>query len=67
MMDRLAIQACEEATHAGYPLDVGAALIVELDGPAAECEQMMPEVEAICRHARLERHPHRGVGRPSAS
>ena len=49
MMDRLAIQACEEATHAGYPLDVGAALIVELDGPAAECEQMMPEVEAICR------------------
>jgi glycolate oxidase len=49
MMDRLAIQACEEATHAGYPLDVGAALIVELDGPSAESEQMMPEVEAICR------------------
>ena len=49
MMDRLAIQACEEATHAGYPLDVGAALIVELDGPAAECERMMPEIESICR------------------
>jgi glycolate oxidase len=49
MMDRLAIQACEEATHAGYPLDVGAALIVELDGPAAECDRMLPEVESICR------------------
>jgi glycolate oxidase len=49
MMDRLAIQACEEATHAGYPLDVGAALIVELDGPASECELMMPEIESICR------------------
>jgi glycolate oxidase len=51
MMDRLAIRACEEATHAGYPLDVGAALIVELDGPAAECELMLPEVEAICRRS----------------
>jgi glycolate dehydrogenase FAD-linked subunit len=49
MMDRLAIRACEEATHAGYPLDVGAALIVELDGPASECERMMPEIESICR------------------
>src|SRR5437588_4102234 len=33
MMDNLAIRACEEATGAGYPLDAGAALIVELDGP----------------------------------
>jgi glycolate oxidase len=42
MMDRLAIQACEEATHAGYPLDVGAALIVELDGPASESRRRRP-------------------------
>ena len=49
MMDRLAIRACEEATGAGYPLDVGAALIVQLDGPSPECERMLPEVEAICR------------------
>jgi glycolate oxidase len=51
MMDRLAIRACEEATGAGYPLDVGAALIVELDGPSSECERMLPEVEAICRRS----------------
>jgi glycolate dehydrogenase FAD-linked subunit len=48
MMDHLAIQACEAATHAGYPLDVGAALIVELDGPAEECESLMGEVVARC-------------------
>ena len=33
MMDRLAIHAVEEFVHAGYPLDVEAILIVELDGP----------------------------------
>jgi glycolate oxidase len=48
MMDRLSIRACEEATHAGYPLDAGAALIVELDGPAAECERLMDEVVGRC-------------------
>ena len=48
MMDHLAIQACEEATHAGYPLDAGAALIVELDGPEVECERLMGEVVGIC-------------------
>ena len=48
MMDRLSIQACEGATHAGYPLDAGAALIVELDGSAPECEARFDEVIAIC-------------------
>src|SRR5919198_1456587 len=48
MMDNLAIRACEEATHAGYPLDAGAALIVELDGPARECDGLIGEVTALC-------------------
>ena len=47
IMDQLSIRATEEATHAGYPLDVGAALIVELDGPKAECEARFEEVVAI--------------------
>ena len=38
MMDRLAIQAAEAFCHAGYPLDVEALLIIELDGPATEVE-----------------------------
>jgi glycolate oxidase len=49
MMDHLAIQACEAATHAGYPLDAGAALIVELDGPEPECERLLAEVLDLCR------------------
>ncbi|MDQ4081820.1 MAG: FAD-binding protein [Actinomycetota bacterium] len=47
IMDELSIRATEEATHAGYPLDVGAALIVELDGPKAECEARFEDVVAI--------------------
>ena len=35
MMDRPAIHAAEAFVHAGYPLDVEALLIVELDGQAA--------------------------------
>ena len=38
MMDKLSIEAAEGATHAGYPPDAGAALVVELDGSEAECE-----------------------------
>src|SRR5499433_2828545 len=36
MMDRPAIQAAEQFVHAGYPLDVEALLIIEVDGPRAE-------------------------------
>jgi glycolate oxidase len=35
MMDKPAIHAAEDFVHAGYPLDVEALLIVELDGPEA--------------------------------
>jgi glycolate oxidase len=47
-MDNLAIQATEAATHAGNPLDAGAALIVELDGSESECDARFDEVRAIC-------------------
>jgi glycolate oxidase len=48
MMDRLTISAAEAAVHAGYP-DCDAALLVELDGPAPECESLFALVEAMCR------------------
>ena len=47
MMDRPAIHAVEEFVHAGYPLDVEALLIVELDGAQAEVDHLMPRIEAI--------------------
>lgn len=47
MMDGPAIRAAEDFVHAGYPLDVEALLIVELDGPEAEVDLLIGEVEAI--------------------
>jgi glycolate oxidase len=49
MMDRPAIHATEEFVHAGYPLDVEALLIVELDGPEAECNHLLDRVSAIAK------------------
>jgi len=47
MMDRPAIHAAEAFVKVGYPLDVGALLIVEVDGPAAECDHLIGEIARI--------------------
>jgi glycolate oxidase len=47
MMDRPAIHAAEAFVNAGYPLDVEALLIVELDGPAEEVDALCARVDAI--------------------
>lgn len=52
MMDRPAIHAAEAFVHAGYPLDVEALLIVELDGPAAEVDHLIARVESIANECR---------------
>ena len=49
MMDRPAIHAAEDFVHAGYPLDVEALLIVELDGPQVEVDHLIAKVEEIAR------------------
>jgi glycolate oxidase len=51
MMDRLSIQAAEQATGAGYRLDAGAALLVELDGPREECTARFEHLMALCDRA----------------
>jgi len=56
IMDRLSLRAAEEATGAGNPTDVAAALIVELDGPESECAARLDGVLALC-----EREGARGV------
>ncbi len=47
MMDRPAIHAAEDFVKAGYPRDVEALLIVELDGPAAEVDALIQQVAEI--------------------
>ena len=47
MMDRLAIHSAEAFVHAGYPLDVEAILIVEVDGPRSEIDLLVERIDAI--------------------
>lgn len=49
MMDRHAIHAAEAFVKAGYPLDVAALLIIELDGPEIEIAQIGLRIEQIAR------------------
>ncbi len=62
MLDALAIEACEKATKAGYSLDTPAALVIELDGVAAEVAAEFQRVQEICResgttHIRIANDP----------
>src|SRR6185437_10901153 len=49
MMDKPAIHAAEAFVGAGYPLDVEALLIIELDGPGIEVDELIQRVEAIAQ------------------
>ena len=49
MMDRPAIHAAEAFVQVGYPLDVEALLIVELDGPVVEVDLLIERVTATAR------------------
>ncbi|WP_085907247.1 FAD-linked oxidase C-terminal domain-containing protein [Kiloniella majae] len=49
MMDKPAIEAAEAFVKAGYPLDVEALLIVELDGPQAEVDYLIDQVSEISK------------------
>jgi glycolate oxidase len=48
MMDRLTIDAAEAAVHPNFPA-TNAVLIVELDGPQVEVDELFAIVEAVCR------------------
>jgi glycolate oxidase len=52
MMDALAIEAAEAATHCNYPGGAGAVLVIELDGARAEVEHEYAEVDRLCRESR---------------
>jgi len=50
MMDRLAIEAIKAATHVDWP-DVGAALLMDVDGPLAEVEHTAAQAIAVAEKA----------------
>jgi glycolate oxidase len=49
MMDRACVHAAENFVHAGYPLDVEALLIAELDGPMVEIDRGIARVQQIAQ------------------
>ena len=51
MMDRLAVNAAEDHVHAGYPTDVAAILLCEIDGEAEDVEAGLARVGTICGDA----------------
>jgi glycolate oxidase len=51
MMDALAIEAIVKATGVDWPLDVGAALLMDVDGTAAEVEHTASAAVAIAESA----------------
>jgi glycolate oxidase len=57
MMDNLTIRASNLMAGAGWPEDVGAALVIELDGAESECHTQFERVQAICsRHDAVAVH-----------
>ncbi len=54
MLDGWTLQTIEEFCHAGYPLDAGAVLLIELDGLAELVEEQAEIVRQVCfdQHAR---------------
>ncbi len=48
-MDKPAIEICEAFAHAGYPLDAGALLIIEVEGSAAEIDAELLRIIEIAK------------------
>jgi glycolate oxidase len=48
-MDKPAIHICENFAHAGYPLDVEAMLIIEVEGGEGEMQALLARIGAIAK------------------
>ncbi len=53
-MDKLAIEICEAFAKAGYPLDVGALLIIEVEGSDEEMRDQLNRIIAIAKHHKVK-------------
>ena len=48
MLDGVMLRMVEEATHAGYPMDAAAVLLIELEGLREAVEEQLDQVRAAC-------------------
>jgi len=49
MMDGFTLRAVEEATHAGYPMDSAAVLLIEVEGLREAVEEQADQIAQVCR------------------
>ena len=55
MLDGMFVRTVEEATHAGYPMDAGAVLLIELEGLREVLEEQADAVAKVCfKHSARE-------------
>jgi glycolate oxidase len=52
MLDGEMLRMVEEATHAGYPMDAAAVLLIELEGLVEAVEEQASQIEAVCQRCR---------------
>jgi glycolate oxidase len=60
MLDGVMLRMVEEATHAGYPMDAKAVLLIELEGLKEMVEEQLEQIREVCalckaREARVAR------------
>lgn len=48
MLDGVMLRMVEEATHAGYPMDAAAVLLIELEGLQEVVEEQLEQIKAAC-------------------
>ena len=52
MLDGVMLRMVEDATHAGYPKDAEAVLLIELEGIREAVAEQLEQVDAVCRACR---------------
>jgi len=52
MLDGVMLRMVEEATHAGYPMDAAAVLLIELEGLKEAVEEQAQQIESACKQCR---------------
>ena len=61
MLDGEMLRMVEAATHAGYPLDAAAVLLIELEGLAEAVEEQVEQIREVCRALRRARVSRGGI------
>ena len=52
MLDGVMLRMVEEATHAGYPMDAAAVLLIELEGLRENVEEQVNQIRDVCQSCR---------------